>query len=118
MYLLLPTPGEILVWRKTGAVAKRESENIWGGGVEYIYRLRKLLNLIPMFQGGGGSGLAFVAFTEAINHLPASTVFSLLFFLMLITLGLGSMFGSLEGLVTSLRDMPFFQVSALKFHAY
>ena len=28
---------------------------------------------------------------------------------MLITLGLGSMFGSLEGLVTSLRDMPFFQ---------
>ena len=74
----------------------------------------KLLNLKSMFQGGGGSGLAFVAFTEAINHLPASTVFSLLFFLMLITLGLGSMFGSLEGLVTSLRDMPFFQVNALK----
>jgi len=60
-------------------------------------------------KGGGGSGLAFVAFTEAINHLPVPTLFSILFFLMLITLGLGSMFGSLEGLVTSLRDMPFFQ---------
>ena len=60
-------------------------------------------------KGSGGTGLAFIAFTEAINHLPAPTFFSLLFFLMLITLGLGSMFGSLEGLVTSLRDMPFFK---------
>lgn len=60
-------------------------------------------------QGSGGSGLAFIAFTEAINHLPVPTFFAILFFLMLITLGLGSMFGSLEGLVTSLRDTPFFQ---------
>jgi len=60
-------------------------------------------------KGTGGSGLAFVAFTEAINLLPGSIFFSLMFFLMLITLGLGSMFGILEGLVTSLRDMPFFQ---------
>jgi len=59
--------------------------------------------------GTGGTGLAFVAFTEAISQLPVSTAFSLLFFLMLITLGMGSMFGSLEGLVTSLRDMPMFK---------
>lgn len=56
-------------------------------------------------QSGSGTGLAFIAFTEAINQLPAAPVWSVLFFLMLLTLGLDSMFGMLEGVVTSVIDM-------------
>ncbi|XP_048736323.1 sodium-dependent neutral amino acid transporter B(0)AT3-like isoform X2 [Ostrea edulis] len=56
-------------------------------------------------KSGSGTGLAFIAFTEAINQLPAAPVWSVLFFLMLLTLGLDSMFGMLEGVVTSVIDM-------------
>ncbi|XP_061166600.1 uncharacterized protein LOC133175501 [Saccostrea echinata] len=56
-------------------------------------------------KSGSGTGLAFIAFTEAINQLPAAQVWSVLFFLMLLTLGLDSMFGMLEGVVTSIIDM-------------
>ena len=52
--------------------------------------------------------MAFVAFTEAIDLLPASTFFALIFFLMLVTLGLDSTFGSLEGILTSFLDMKLF----------
>uniref|UniRef100_A0A8C4NJS6 Solute carrier family 6 member 17 n=1 Tax=Eptatretus burgeri TaxID=7764 RepID=A0A8C4NJS6_EPTBU len=51
-----------------------------------------------------GTGLAFIAFTEAITHFPASPFWSIMFFLMLINLGLGSMFGTMEGIVTSVTD--------------
>jgi len=52
-----------------------------------------------------GSGLAFIAFTEAMIHMPAGPIFSILFFAMLINLGLGSMFGTMEGIITPLRDL-------------
>ncbi|KHJ79103.1 Sodium:neurotransmitter symporter family protein [Oesophagostomum dentatum] len=51
-----------------------------------------------------GTGLAFVVFTEAILKFPFPPVWSILFFLMLLSLGLGSMFGTLEGVITSLND--------------
>lgn len=52
-----------------------------------------------------GTGLAFVAFTEAMTHFPASSPFwSVMFFLMLVNLGLGSMFGTIEGILTPLID--------------
>ena len=47
----------------------------------------------------------FIAFTEAINQFPVAPLWSALFFLMLLTLGLDSMFGMLEGVVTSIIDM-------------
>ncbi|XP_063441848.1 sodium-dependent neutral amino acid transporter B(0)AT3-like [Mytilus trossulus] len=56
-------------------------------------------------KSGSGTGLAFIAFTEAINQFPAAPFWSILFFLMLLTLGLDSMFGTLEGVVTSIIDM-------------
>ena len=56
-------------------------------------------------QSGSGTGLAFIAFTEAINQFPLPQFWSVLFFLMLMTLGLDSMFGTLEGVVTSVMDM-------------
>ena len=63
------------------------------------------MNQVVKLQSGSGTGLAFIAFTEAINQLPAAPVWSVLFFLMLLTLGLDSMFGMLEGVVTSIVDM-------------
>lgn len=48
--------------------------------------------------------MAFIAFTEAMTHFPASPFWSVMFFLMLINLGLGSMFGTIEGILTPLVD--------------
>ncbi|CAJ0575085.1 unnamed protein product, partial [Mesorhabditis spiculigera] len=55
-------------------------------------------------EAAEGTGLAFVVFTEAILKFPFPPVWSILFFLMLLSLGLGSMFGTLEGVITSLND--------------
>ena len=38
-------------------------------------------------------------------NLPGAPIWSVLFFLMLINLGLGSMFGTLEGIITPLKDL-------------
>ncbi|XP_072290905.1 sodium-dependent neutral amino acid transporter B(0)AT2 [Eucyclogobius newberryi] len=51
-----------------------------------------------------GTGLAFIAFTEAMTHFPAAPFWSVMFFLMLVNLGLGSMFGTIEGILTPLMD--------------
>lgn len=56
-------------------------------------------------ESASGPGLTFIAFTEAIVKMPASPVWSVLFFCMLLTLGLGSMFGTLEGVITPFYDM-------------
>ncbi|VDM75034.1 unnamed protein product [Strongylus vulgaris] len=55
-------------------------------------------------EAAEGTGLAFVVFTEAILRFPFPPAWSVLFFLMLLSLGLGSMFGTLEGVITSLND--------------
>ncbi|OXB67218.1 hypothetical protein ASZ78_015859 [Callipepla squamata] len=51
-----------------------------------------------------GTGLAFIAFTEAMTHFPASPFWSVMFFLMLINLGLGSMIGTMSGITTPIID--------------
>jgi len=40
--------------------------------------------------------------------MPASPLWSVLFFCMLLTLGLGSMFGTLEGIITPFYDLKIF----------
>lgn len=50
-----------------------------------------------------GPGLTFIAFTEAILLMPASPLWSVLFFAMFLSLGLGSMFGILEGVLNPLH---------------
>lgn len=52
--------------------------------------------------------MAFIIFTEAINQFPGAQFWSILFFLMLFTLGIDSQFGTLEGVVTSIVDMKLF----------
>ncbi|XP_013413428.1 sodium- and chloride-dependent glycine transporter 1 [Lingula anatina] len=51
-----------------------------------------------------GPGLAFVVYPEAAAKLPLSPLWSVLFFGMLIMIGLGSQFGQVETLVSSLTD--------------
>uniref|UniRef100_F6WBL5 Transporter n=1 Tax=Ciona intestinalis TaxID=7719 RepID=F6WBL5_CIOIN len=55
--------------------------------------------------GASGTGLAFIVFAEAILRMPGAPFWSVLFFLMLLTLGLDSMFGNIEGVLTPLNDM-------------
>lgn len=60
-------------------------------------------------QVTSGSGLAFVAISEAVSRMNAPYVWAILFFSMLILLGLDSEFGTLEGAVTPLVvDMNLF----------
>ncbi|NXN76689.1 SC6A7 protein, partial [Himantopus himantopus] len=51
-----------------------------------------------------GPGLAFVAYPEALSLLPGSPFWSVLFFLMLFTLGVDTLFGNIEGITTAILD--------------
>ncbi|KAH9489778.1 Sodium- and chloride-dependent glycine transporter 2 [Bulinus truncatus] len=51
-----------------------------------------------------GPGLTFVAYPQAIATMPISPLWSVLFFLMLFTVGLDSQFGMFETIISSLID--------------
>ncbi|XP_037123045.1 solute carrier family 6 member 4a [Syngnathus acus] len=51
-----------------------------------------------------GPSLLFIIYAEAIANMPAATFFAIIFFLMIIMLGLDSTFAGLEGVVTAMLD--------------
>ncbi|XP_015274020.1 PREDICTED: orphan sodium- and chloride-dependent neurotransmitter transporter NTT5 [Gekko japonicus] len=51
-----------------------------------------------------GTGLAFIAFTEAMTLFPMAPFWSVLFFFMLLNLGLSTMLGNMQGIITPLMD--------------
>lgn len=51
-----------------------------------------------------GPGLAFVAYPEAVLRMPLPQIWSVIFFLMLFTLGMGSQFGGIEAINTAILD--------------
>ncbi|XP_036372107.1 sodium- and chloride-dependent transporter XTRP3-like [Megalops cyprinoides] len=54
-----------------------------------------------------GTGLAFIVYSEAIKNMPLSQLWSVLYFFMLLMLGVGSMLGNVTGITTPLRDSKF-----------
>ena len=60
---------------------------------------------VPVDQvAKGGQGLAFVAYPEALSHLPVPHLWSVIFFLMLFLLGLDSEFALFETVTCALFD--------------
>jgi solute carrier family 6 amino acid/orphan transporter-like 15/16/17/18/20 len=57
-------------------------------------------------QAAEGTGLAFIVMADVFTKLPGAPFWSLLFFSMLLSLGLGSQIGILEGMIGTLFDMP------------
>ncbi|XP_077382732.1 sodium- and chloride-dependent transporter XTRP3A-like isoform X2 [Festucalex cinctus] len=55
-----------------------------------------------------GVGLAFILYSEAIQNMPLPQLWSVLYFFMLLLLGLGSMLGSATGITTPLREFKIF----------
>lgn len=51
-----------------------------------------------------GTGLAFIVYSEAITNMPLSQLWSVLYFFMLLLLGMGSMLGNVTAIITPLLD--------------
>lgn len=67
-----------------------------------VYGFYQLLYFIACSISG--PGLVFIVYPEAIATMTGSVFWSIIFFLMLITLGLDSTFGGLEAMITALCD--------------
>ncbi|CAF4536841.1 unnamed protein product [Rotaria socialis] len=69
------------------------------------YLSTELKESVSKYADASGPGLAFITYPEAIAHMPASSLFSILFFLMLLALGLGSQFALTDVPITSILEL-------------
>lgn len=99
-----PTPGNITDAMYDSFMDEHFPENNFTGQKEF-----KSCNLEAELDAvSAGTGLAFVVFTEAIDKLPGSPFWAVIFFLMLLALGLGSQIGTMEGVVNTVFESPYF----------
>lgn len=64
---------------------------------------------LDLFQAAEGTGLAFIVFTQAIVELPGGPFWAVIFFMMLLSLGIGSQIGILEGMLCTVFDIEIFK---------
>src|SRR5690606_9217704 len=61
---------------------------------------------VPLAElAASGPGLAFVVFPKALNLIPGAVFFSVLFFVMLLTLAIDSLFSLTEAVAAALEDL-------------
>ncbi|XP_041348336.1 sodium- and chloride-dependent glycine transporter 1-like [Gigantopelta aegis] len=70
----------------------------------YLGHMAKKLGVHVKDVATDGAGLAFVVYPEAVSSLPPSTLWAILFFFMLLTLGLDSQFAMMETVLTAFTD--------------
>lgn len=92
-------------WRKAKHV-KLTSETFALCRTEYPLNSLSL-HLSPSSQAVEGTGLAFIVYSEAIKNMPVSQLWSVLYFIMLLLLGMGSMLGNVIAVITPLSDLKF-----------
>uniref|UniRef100_A0A4W5P6I8 Solute carrier family 6 member 4a n=1 Tax=Hucho hucho TaxID=62062 RepID=A0A4W5P6I8_9TELE len=68
----------------------------------YMAEMRKIG--VETVAKDAGPSLLFIIYAEAISNMPAATFFAIIFFLMIIMLGLDSTFAGLEGVITAMLD--------------
>ncbi|KAM7440582.1 hypothetical protein ABFA07_010268 [Porites harrisoni] len=73
-----------------------------------ILGYREHITGIPVTEVGSGPGLAFMTFSDAILLMDVSPLWAILFFLMLILLGIDSEFGTLEAAIGPLMELKIF----------
>lgn len=92
-----------VIFSVLGYMAHVQHKSIEDVGLEGIYCIFHVVYvLFCVFFSG--PGLVFIVYPEAIATMSGSVFWSIIFFLMLITLGLDSTFGGLEAMITALCD--------------
>ncbi|XP_075216196.1 sodium-dependent neutral amino acid transporter B(0)AT3 [Lycorma delicatula] len=80
------------------------------GAANQTAQINELCSLSKQLdQAAEGTGLAFIVFTQAIVELPGAPFWAIIFFLMLLSLGIGSQIGILEGMLSCIFDIDFFK---------
>lgn len=76
------------------------------------YLAKQLNETVDGYAESSGPGLAFITYPEALAKMPGSSFFSIIFFLMLVTLGLGSQFALTDVTITSFIEFfPQYRIS-------
>ncbi|CAG9535602.1 unnamed protein product [Cercopithifilaria johnstoni] len=92
-----------------GVLMAYSSYNEFHNNVYHDALITSVINCATSFLSGfvifsEGPGLVFVVYPEALATMPGASIFSVIFFLMLFTLGLDSSFGGSEAIITALSD--------------